>query len=245
MDKERCGWCRNDSQYIAYHDTEWGVPIVDDRLLFEFLILEGMQAGLSWLTILKKREAFREAFLNFNANKIAKFNQHNINLLLNNTGIIRNKLKTNAAIKNAKAFLEVQHEWKCFSNYIWHFVNGHPIQNNWGKLNEVPTKTTISDAMSKDLKSRGFTFVGSTICYAFMQAVGLVNDHTVHCFRHREINQLGKAKEILAQTNLIRLTRNESERFIAALQNPPKANEKLKQLFKKHTVKQHRHNEKE
>lgn len=190
MDKKRCGWCKNDPLYIAYHDMEWGVPIFDDRLLFEFLILEGMQAGLNWFTILQKRETFRVAFSNFNAKKIAKFDQRNINLLLNNAGIIRNKLKINAAINNAKAFLEVQNEWASFTNYIWHFVDNHPIQNSWKRLDQVPTKTVISDAMSKDLKKRGFKFVGSTICYAYMQAVGMVNDHTVDCFKHKEIKRL-------------------------------------------------------
>jgi DNA-3-methyladenine glycosylase I len=187
MNKKRCAWCGDDPLYITYHDTEWGLPILDDRLLFEFIILEGMQAGLSWITILKKRKAFRTAFSNFDAKKIAKFDQSKINLLLNNAGIIRNKLKINAAIKNAQAFLEVQKEWGSFANYIWHFVDGHPIQNNWKKRSDVPAQTLISDKMSKDLKKRGFKFVGSTICYAFMQAVGMVNDHTMECFRHNEI----------------------------------------------------------
>lgn len=184
MNKTRCGWCNNDPLYIAYHDTEWGVPVFDDRLLFEFLILEGMQAGLSWYTILKKRDAFRKAFNNFDAKKIVKFDSSYIQLLLNNPGIIRNKLKINSVITNAKAFLEIQKEWGSFSKYIWHFVDGHPVQNHWKKLSEVPTKTTISDNMSNDLKKRGFKFVGSTICYAFMQAVGMVNDHVKDCFRH-------------------------------------------------------------
>lgn len=185
MNKTRCGWCNNDPLYIAYHDTEWGVPIFDDRLLFEFLILEGMQAGLSWFTILKKREAFRIAFKNFDAKKIAKFDESHIQLLLNNPGIIRNKLKIQSAISNAKAFLDVQKEWKSFSNYIWHFVDGVPVKNHWKKLGEVPAKTIISDNMSKDLKKRGFKFVGSTICYAFMQAVGMVDDHVIDCFRNK------------------------------------------------------------
>ncbi len=191
MTKIRCDWCSNDPLYIAYHDTEWGVPIYDDQLLFEFLVLEGMQAGLSWFTILKKRKAFRIAFDNFNAKKIAGYDSHKISLLLNNTGIIRNKLKIHAAIKNAETFLEIKNEWDSFSNYIWHFVNSHPIQNNWKNAKQVPTKTVISDLMSKDLKRRGFKFVGSTICYAYMQAVGMVNDHKTNCFRHKE---LGKQK---------------------------------------------------
>jgi len=191
MHIHRCSWCNNDPLYIAYHDTEWGAPIHDDRLLFEFLILEGMQAGLSWITILKKRDSFRTAFDNFEAKKIAKYDSNKIDQLLLNTGIIRNKLKINAAITNAKAFLEVKKEWKSFSNYIWHFVNGAPIINHW-KSKEVPAKTEISDIMSKDLKKRGFKFIGSTICYAFMQAVGMVNDHTVDCFRHEELIRYSK-----------------------------------------------------
>lgn len=175
---------------MAYHDQEWGVPVYDDRLLFEFLVLEGMQAGLSWLTILKKRTEFRSAFANFDAKKIATFDQHKINFLMNNPGIIRHRLKITATIENAKKFLEVKKEWHGFSNYIWHFVDGKPIQNRWHNLAEIPTKTPISDAMSKDLKKKGFKFVGSTICYAFMQAVGMVNDHTVDCFRYKAL--LGK-----------------------------------------------------
>lgn len=183
--KKRCAWSSKDPLYIHYHDYEWGKPIHDDRLLFEFLILEGMQAGLSWLTVLKKRPAFLAAFSNFNANKIAKYDQRKINSLLKNEGIIRNRLKINAAISNAKAFLKVKKEWGSFSTYIWHFVDGKTIQNHWKSLKQVPAKTPISDAMSKDLKKRGFKFVGSTICYAFMQAVGLVNDHTKDCDRHQ------------------------------------------------------------
>lgn len=189
MNKKRCDWCKSDPLYIAYHDTEWGVPIYDDRLLFEFLILEGMQAGLNWFTILKKREAFRAAFSKFDAQKIAKFDQRKIHLLLNDSGIIRNKLKINAAVQNAKAFLEIKREWTHFTKYIWHFVDGNPIQNNWENFNQVPAQTAISDLMSKDLKERGFKFVGSTICYAFMQAVGMVNDHTIDCFRSKEIKK--------------------------------------------------------
>lgn len=185
MNKKRCAWCKDDPLYAAYHDKEWGVPIYEDRLLFEFLVLEGMQAGLSWFTILKKRDAFRAAFSNFNARKIAQFDQDKINLLLNNAGIIRNKLKITAAVENAKAFLKI----KDFSAYIWHFANNHPIQNHWNNTRQVPAKTSISDAMSKDLKKRGFKFVGSTICYAFMQAVGMVNDHTVDCFRYKELKK--------------------------------------------------------
>ena len=185
MNKPRCAWCNSDPLYIAYHDTEWGNPIRDDRLLFEFLILEGMQAGLNWFTILKKRDAFRAAFSNFDAKKIAKYDQEKINLLLNNAGIIRNKLKINSAVENAKAFLKIKNEWESFSDYIWQFVDNRPIQNHWKSIKQVPAKSSISDAMSRELKKRGFKFVGSTICYAFMQAVGMVNDHTVNCFRYK------------------------------------------------------------
>ena len=186
MHKKRCSWCKDDPLYVAYHDTEWGVPIYDDRLLFEFLILEGMQAGLSWYTVLKKRPAFRAAFANFDAKKIVKFDQRKMDALLNDAGIIRNKLKINAAVQNAKVFLAVQREWGSFSNYIWHFVDNRSIQNNWANK-QIPAKTDISDAMSKELKKKGFNFVGSTICYAFMQAVGMVNDHAADCFRYAEI----------------------------------------------------------
>lgn len=185
MTKNRCVWCKDDPLYVAYHDKEWGVPIYDDQLLFEFLILEGMQAGLSWITVLKKRDAFRSAFLNFDAKKIAKFDTRKVNSLLNDAGIIRNKLKINAAIQNANAYLQIKKEWKSFSDYIWHFVDGEPIQNRWHNFKQVPAKTDISDLMSKEMKKQGFKFVGSTICYAFMQAVGMVNDHTIDCFRHK------------------------------------------------------------
>ncbi|MBV8801712.1 MAG: DNA-3-methyladenine glycosylase I [Gammaproteobacteria bacterium] len=189
VDKKRCAWCKKDPLYVAYHDKEWGVPIYDDKLLFEFLILEGMQAGLSWFTILKKRDAFRTAFSNFNARKISQFDQNKIDLLLNNADIIRNKLKITAAVENAKAFLKIKNERDSFSAYIWHFVDGQPIQNHWNNIKQVPVKTSISDTMSKDLKQRGFKFVGSTICYAFMQAVGMVNDHTVDCFKYKELKK--------------------------------------------------------
>lgn len=189
MNKKRCGWCSVDPLYIDYHDKEWGVPIYDDRLLFEFLILEGMQAGLSWLTILKKRKAFRQAFDRFNAKKIAAYDQRKINSLLKNADIIRNKLKINAAVENAKAYLAVKKEWGSFSDYIWHFVDNKPIQNHWEALKQIPPKTAVSDAMSKDLKKRGFKFIGSTICYAFMQAVGMVNDHTKDCYRYNALKK--------------------------------------------------------
>jgi DNA-3-methyladenine glycosylase I len=184
QDKPRCAWATSDELNVKYHDLEWGIPVYDDRLLFEFLILEGAQAGLSWLTILKKRENYRQAFDNFDARVIAKYQAARIEKLLNNPGIIRNRLKIQAAVLNAKAFLKLQDEFGSFSKYIWSFVDGKPILNSWKNLSQVPAKTIISDAMSKDLKKRGFKFVGSTICYAFMQAVGMVNDHTTNCFRY-------------------------------------------------------------
>ena len=182
----RCPWAQGD-QYIAYHDREWGVPVHDDRLLFEFLILEGAQAGLSWATILKKRENYRAAFHEFKPAIVAKYTQRDQERLLADAGIVRNRLKIDSAIDNAKAFLEVQAEIGSFDRYIWQFVGGRPIQNGWKAITDVPARTAESDAMSKDLKRRGFRFVGSTICYAFMQAVGMVNDHLVDCFRHREL----------------------------------------------------------
>jgi DNA-3-methyladenine glycosylase I len=182
----RCPWAKSDL-YVAYHDLEWGVPIHDDRLLFEFLILEGAQAGLSWETILKKRENYREAFDQFDPALVAKFGQKKRQSLLANPGIVRNKLKIEAAIQNAKAFLAVQKEFGTFDKYLWSFVGQEPKQNAMKSMKEVPAKTPESDAMSKDLKKRGFKFVGSTICYAFMQEVGMVNDHLVGCFRHGEL----------------------------------------------------------
>lgn len=187
--KKRCAWAKDDPLYLAYHDREWGVPIRKERGLFEFLILEGMQAGLSWLTILKKRENYRSSFDNFNAEKIAKYNQRKVTQLLANTGIIRNKLKIEAIITNAKALLEFKEQGSSFSNYIWDFVDGKPIQNHWKNANQVPNTSVISDKFSKDLKKRGFKFVGSTICYAFMQAVGMVNDHTIDCFRYKQLKR--------------------------------------------------------
>jgi DNA-3-methyladenine glycosylase I len=179
----RCAWAKGDL-YIAYHDTEWGVPVHEDRRLFEFLILEGAQAGLSWITILKKRENYRRAFDNFNAEKIAAYKAAKIKQLLADEGIVRNRLKVESAVLNAKAFLKVQAEFGTFDRYIWGFVGGKSVRNRWRTTKEVPARTELSDAMSQDLLKRGFKFVGSTICYAFMQAVGMVNDHTVDCFRH-------------------------------------------------------------
>jgi DNA-3-methyladenine glycosylase I len=187
--ENRCEWVGDNPLNIEYHDKEWGVPVHDDRLLFEFLILEGHQAGLSWMTILKKRENYRKAFDNFNPAKIAKYDQKKIDELLQNEGIIRNRLKVHAAVQNARAFLEVKKEFGSFEKYIWSFVDGKPVVNRWKSLKEIPAKTPLSDKMSKDLLKRGFKFVGSTICYAFMQAVGMVNDHTMGCFRYEEINR--------------------------------------------------------
>ena len=183
----RCGWTNSDQLYIDYHDKEWGVPIHDDKLLFEFLILEGMQAGLSWFTILKKRENFRKAFDNFDFKKIAAYNKKKINELMKTEGIIRNSLKINSAIQNAKAFVEIQKEFGSFDKYFWQLTGGMTKKNSWKDLKQVPATTKESDAMSKDLKKRGFNFVGSTICYSFMQAVGMVNDHVVDCFRYKEL----------------------------------------------------------
>jgi DNA-3-methyladenine glycosylase I len=185
--KERCGWAKNDLA-IQYHDAEWGVAQHDDRKLFEFLILEGAQAGLSWDTVLRKRENYRAAFDSFDAEKIARYDAAKIESLLRNEGIIRNRLKIASAIGNARSFLKIRDEFGSFDAYIWNFVDGKPIVNSWKSLREVPAKTSVSDAMSKDLKKRGFNFVGSTIMYAFMQACGLVNDHLVSCFRYREVD---------------------------------------------------------
>lgn len=184
----RCGWAKTEPN-ISYHDAEWGVPVHDDRTLFEFLILEGAQAGLSWETVLKKREAYRAAFDDFDPAKVARYTEKKAAKLLANPGIIRNRLKIAAATQNAKAFLAIQKEFGSFDAYIWTFVNGQPIQNARQSMKEVTATTPQSDAMSKDLRRRGFNFVGSTICYAFMQAVGMVNDHLVDCFRHSEVQE--------------------------------------------------------
>ena len=185
--KPRCAWAGTDPLYIAYHDREWGVPLHDDRKLFEMLILEGAQAGLSWITVLRKREAFREAFDRFDPSKVAEYDQRRIQELLHNPGIIRNRLKIHAAVQNARAFLKVAEEFGSFDRYLWQFVGGRSRQNRWSRSRDVPARTAESDALSKDLKKRGFKFVGSTICYAFMQAVGMVNDHLTDCYRHAEI----------------------------------------------------------
>jgi DNA-3-methyladenine glycosylase I len=183
----RCGWGESDPMYLRYHDEEWGVPVHNDRRLFEMLTLEGMQAGLSWLIVLRKREEYRKAFDNFDVSRIARYTEKKVQELLLNPGIIRNRLKITAAIDNAKAFLKVQKEFGSFDKFLWSFVGGKPRQNRFKRLKEIPNRTPESEAMSRELKKRGFRFVGSTICYAFMQAVGMVNDHLVSCYRHEEI----------------------------------------------------------
>jgi DNA-3-methyladenine glycosylase I len=185
--KKRCDWCGSDPLYVAYHDEDWGVPVHDDRLLFEMLILEGAQAGLSWFTILKKRENYRKAFHNFDCEKIARYTQRDINRLLADPGIVRNRLKIEAAVKNARGTIKIKEEFGTLDAFLWRYVDGAPQQNAWEKLSDAPAKTAQSDAMSKDLKKSGFNFVGSTICYAFMQSVGMVNDHLVSCFRYKEL----------------------------------------------------------
>jgi DNA-3-methyladenine glycosylase I len=189
MDKNRCAWAKTPLE-TEYHDKEWGVPVHDDHELFEFLLLEYFQAGLSWLSILKKRENFRVAFDQFNYKKIAHYSQDKISELLSNEGIIRNRRKIDAAVQNARVFIDIQSKYGSFDNYIWSFVNHQPIINEWKSSEQVPAKTALSDTISKDMKSRGFVFFGSTICYAYMQAIGMVNDHTTDCFRYSEINQM-------------------------------------------------------
>jgi DNA-3-methyladenine glycosylase I len=190
----RCGWCGHDPLYVAYHDEEWGVPVFDDRTLFEFLILEGAQAGLSWSTILKKRQGYRRAFDDFDAATVARYDGPKIATLLTDPGIVRNQLKIGAAVTNAQAFLKVQEQWGSFSSYIWSFVDGRPIQNSWRSMDEIPAMTPLAETISRDLKTRGFRFVGPTIIYAHMQATGMVNDHLVGCFRYPEIAALSNAR---------------------------------------------------
>ena len=182
----RCTWCLGDPLYEHYHDTEWGLPCFDDEKLFEFLILESAQAGLAWITILRKREGYRQAFANFNPNKVAKFDQQTVDILLENQDIVRNKMKIESAINNAKVYLELQQKHGSFANYLWRFVDGTPIQNQWQNEKQIPASTALSDRISKEMKKLGFRFFGKTICYAYMQAIGMVNDHTVSCFRHSE-----------------------------------------------------------
>ena len=189
--RRRCGWAGEDPLYVAYHDTEWGVPVRDDRLLFEFLLLEGFQAGLSWITILRKREAFRKAFARFDAERISRYGARDRARLMRDPGIVRNRAKIAAAAGNARAFLALRRERGSFAEHVWSFVGGRPIQNRFRTPAEVPAETDASRALSKDLRDRGFRFVGPTICYAFMQATGMVNDHAVDCFRRREVARLG------------------------------------------------------
>ena len=189
---DRCPWCGDDPLYVAYHDTEWGVPCHDDRRLFEFLMLEGAQAGLAWITILRKRAAYRRAFDDFDPALVARYGDAEVARLLGDPGIVRNRLKIAAAIANANAFLTVQNQFGSFDAYLWGFVDGKPVRNAWRTMAEIPAETGISAAMSRDLKARGFKFVGATICYALMQAVGLVNDHLTSCFRHQEVQKLSR-----------------------------------------------------
>jgi len=194
MTKQRCAWANSSQLYLDYHDLEWGVPVHEDRKLLEFLILEGAQAGLSWSTILNKRQGYIQAFDNFEAIKIANYSDGKVHELLANPEIVRNRLKIQAAIQNARSFLKVRDQYGSFDAYIWQFVDGKPVQNSWKSLQEIPARTKEADAMSKELKKLGFTFVGSTICYAFMQAVGMVNDHIVDCFRWQEVSELALNK---------------------------------------------------
>lgn len=190
--KSRCEWCGSDPLYIAYHDEEWGVPVHDDRHLFEMLLLEGAQAGLNWLTILKKRENYRKAFHGFDPEKIAAYSQRDIQRLLKDPGIVRNRLKIASAIKNARGVLDIIQQFGSLSSFLWRYVNNSPRQNAWRSLSELPARTKQSDMMSSDLKKRGFSFIGSTICYAFMQSVGMVNDHIVGCFRYAEVKEMAQ-----------------------------------------------------
>lgn len=189
----RCGWCGDDPLYQRYHDDEWGVPVTDELKQFEFLILESAQAGLSWLTILRKRENYRAAFAGFDPAKVAKFSSKQIELLMGNAGIVRNRLKIESAISNARQFLELQAEFGSFNRYLWNFVDGKPVQNRWESLKQLPASSPLSDQISKDMKKRGFRFFGTTICYAHLQATGLINDHLVDCHRHKPCATLGKA----------------------------------------------------
>lgn len=187
MTRERCGWCMKDELYMRYHDEEWGAPLHDDQMLFEFLMLETMQAGLSWHTVLKKRDNFRAAYRNFNVDVVAAFGEREIEDLMRNAGIIRNRAKIEASVRNARAFRDVQQAFGSFDAYVWGFVDGRPIVNTWTELKQLPASSTVSDALSKDLKQRGFGFVGSTVVYAHMQATGMVNDHLVSCYRYHEL----------------------------------------------------------
>jgi DNA-3-methyladenine glycosylase I len=190
----RCPWCGTDELYVKYHDEEWGVPVRDDRKLFEFLVLEGAQAGLSWITILRRRENYRAAFAGFDVEKVAGFNEDQVARLMNDAGIIRNKAKIESAIKNARAFLKVAEEYGSFGAYLWGFVDGKPVVNQWKEMSQIPAAVPLSEKISKDMKKRGFSFFGPTVCYAHMQATGMVNDHLTRCFRYAELRGLGKIK---------------------------------------------------
>lgn len=190
--KQRCSWCGVDPLYVKYHDQEWGVPVHNDRKLFEFIVLEGAQAGLSWITVLRKRAAYRQAFDGFDFNKVASYKSSKLQALMQNPGIIRNRLKIESAVRNANAFLQIRHEFGTFNKYIWEFVGGKPVQNSRGSLKDIPPRTELSDIISKDLKKRGFNFVGSTIIYAHMQATGMVNDHVASCYRYKEVRDLAE-----------------------------------------------------
>jgi DNA-3-methyladenine glycosylase I len=194
--RKTCPWPRDDAPMARYHDTEWGVPLHDDRKLFEFLILDAFQAGLSWRTILHRRENFRKAFHNFDPAKVAGYAKKDIERLMNDAGIIRNRMKIKAAVSNAHAFLNVQREYGSFDEFIWQFTGGRPVQNRWTTIKQIPVRTPQSDAMSRALKTRGFSFVGSTICYAFMQAAGMVNDHLVECYRHKEVGKKSRGNKL-------------------------------------------------
>ncbi|SEM41871.1 DNA-3-methyladenine glycosylase I [Syntrophus gentianae] len=202
--KNRCGWCGTNPLYVTYHDNEWGVPCHDDRGLFEMLTLEGAQAGLSWLTILKKRETYRTAFHGFEPRKIAGYSEADVERLLADPGIVRNRRKIESAIRNARGVLTIVEEFGSFDSFLWRYVDNQPIQNTWHSLAEVPVKNTLSDKMSKDLKGRGFNFVGSTICYAFMQAIGMVNDHVFDCFRHAELKEAARQRTRERDSNYLK-----------------------------------------
>ncbi len=205
--KTRCEWAGSDPLYLEYHDCEWGTPLHDDRALFEFLVLEGAQAGLSWLTILRKRENYHKAFHGFDPQKVARYSAKEVKRLLSDPGIVRNRLKIESAIRNARATLAIQKEFGSLDAFLWRFVDGRPVQNAWRTLAEIPAKTPLSDALSQELKKRGFNFVGSTICYAHMQAVGMVNDHLVGCFRHAEVKKCAERVATTKSRHTLRLPR--------------------------------------
>jgi len=209
---KRCAWARGSDLFIAYHDCEWGVPVYDDRLLFEFLTLEGAQAGLSWSTILKKRDNYRHAFSNFDITKVARFDKRKVARLLNDPGIVRNRLKVESTVNNARRIREIQNEFGSFAEYVWQFVGGKPIQNRWRSLAEIPAQTDESRQMSKDMRKRGFGFIGPTTCYAFMQAVGMVNDHEVGCSRYKDIRAASRKTSLARKASRTRKTKTSARR---------------------------------